>query len=143
MESGQLSTAFADSPEKNGSNTTNQTKENHQEETVTSSWTQPKEATYRVTTTKDHQRPTKKRTKLHRLMPSRSSRLFPTKPRLGLFSWLIQWISRGQLMLLQMFSSTPWNSKCQSLRSPNQDVLQSVSTTARYDPCRLQGCDVG
>ena len=46
-------------------------------------------------------------------------------------------------MLLQMFSSTPWNSKCQSLRSPNQDVLQSVSTTARYDPCRLQGCDVG
>ena len=26
---------------------------------------------------------------------------------------------------------------------PNQDVLQTVSTTARYDPCRLQGCDVG
>ena len=25
----------------------------------------------------------------------------------------------------------------------NQDVLQTVSTTARYDPCRLQGCDVG
>ena len=33
----------------------------------------------------------------------------------------------------QMFSSTSWNSKCPSFRSPNQDVLQTVSTTARYD----------
>ena len=43
----------------------------------------------------------------------------------------------------QMFSSTSWNSKCPSFRSPNQDVLQTVSTTARYDLRRLQGCHVG
>jgi hypothetical protein len=44
---------------------------------------------------------------------------------------------------IQMFSSTSWNSKCPSFRSPNQDVLQTVSTTARYDLRRLQGCHVG
>jgi hypothetical protein len=52
-ENGPISTAFADPPEKNGPNTTDRTKKNHQEETVTSSYTQPKAATYRVTTTKD------------------------------------------------------------------------------------------
>jgi hypothetical protein len=46
---GHFSLAFADPPEKNGPNTTDRTKKNHQEETVTSSWTQPKAVTYRVT----------------------------------------------------------------------------------------------
>ena len=48
-----LSTAFADPLEKNGPDTTDRTKENHQEEIVTSSWTQPKAATYCITTSKD------------------------------------------------------------------------------------------
>jgi hypothetical protein len=52
-ENGPLSTAFTDPPEKNGRDITDRTKENHQEETVTSSWTQPKAVTYRVTTSKD------------------------------------------------------------------------------------------
>ena len=52
-ENGPLSPEFVDPPEKNGPDITDRTKENYQEETVTPSWTQPKAATYRVTTTKD------------------------------------------------------------------------------------------
>ena len=74
---------------------------------------------------------------------SRPSKPYFEEQSCRCLSWWIPWTSWGQPMLLPMFSSTSWNFTCQSLKSPNQDVLQTVSTTARHDPCRLQGCDVG
>ena len=93
-------------------------------------------ATYRVTTTKD---PPRKEQSCTDWCQSRPSKPYFEEQSFRCFSCWIQWTSWGQHMFLQMLSSTSWNSKCPSFRSPNQDVLQ----TARYDPCILQGCDVG
>ena len=93
-------------------------------------------ATYRVTTTKD---PPRKEQSCTDWCQSRPSKPYFEEQSFRCFSCWIQWTSWGQHMFLQMLSSTSWNSKCPSFRSPNQDVLQ----TARYDPCILQVCDVG
>ena len=93
----------------------------------------------RVTTTKD---PPRKEPSCNDWCQSRPSKPYFEEQSCRCFSWWIQWTSWGQPMLLQMFSSTSWSSRCPSFRSTNQDVLQTVSTT-RHDPCRLQGCHVG
>ena len=73
---------------------------------------------------------------------SRPSRSYFEEQSCRWLSWWIPWTLYRQPMLFLLFSSKSWSTRCQSFRNPNQDVLQTVSTTI-HDPCRLQGCDVG
>ena len=83
----------------------------------------------RVTTTKD---PPRKEPSCNDWCQSRPSKPYFEEQSCRCFSWWIQWTSWGQPMLLQMFSSTSWSSRCPSFRSTNQDVLQTVSTTRQW-----------